>query len=160
MPAITALLHTRNDFLRLGRALETLHPCDEILVVDHGSTDGTSALARDYGATVVNARTADLPAAYPRMVHSPWLLCLLPCETLSEALAASLFEWKLYPPNDTLAATAWSVAVREETANGWVEAEAVTRFVPRNWVGWEGTLPTSRGPTRLFDGYLLRFRMP
>jgi len=160
MPRITALLHTCNDFLRLGRALETLHPCDEILVVDHGSTDGTSALARDYGATVVKARTADLPAAYPRMAHSPWLLCLLPCETLSEALEASLFEWKLRPLDNTLAPTAWSVAVREETADGWAEAGAVTRFVPRNWAGWEGTLPTSRGSARLLDGYLLRFRMP
>jgi len=160
MPSITALLHTCNDILRLGRALETLRPCDEILVVDHGSTDGTSALARDYGATVVNAGTVDSPAAYPRMAHSPWLLCLLPCETLSEALEASLFEWKLHPLDDRLSPTAWSVAVREETAEGWVEAEVVTRFVPRDWAGWEGALPSARGPAPQLDGYLLRFRMP
>ena len=31
MPPITALLHTKNDSLGLGRALETLLPCSEIL---------------------------------------------------------------------------------------------------------------------------------
>jgi hypothetical protein len=33
MPKITALLHTHNDALRLGRALDSLRPCDEVLVI-------------------------------------------------------------------------------------------------------------------------------
>ena len=37
MPPFTALLHTHNDALRLGRALETLFAGSEILIVDHHS---------------------------------------------------------------------------------------------------------------------------
>jgi glycosyltransferase involved in cell wall biosynthesis len=37
MPQLTALIHTHNDELRLGRALESLRPCDELLIFDHGS---------------------------------------------------------------------------------------------------------------------------
>ena len=32
MPKFTALLRTHNDALRLGRALQSLRPCDEVLV--------------------------------------------------------------------------------------------------------------------------------
>ena len=47
MPSITALLHTENDALRLGRALETLYTCDDILIVDYGSRDATVRVARE-----------------------------------------------------------------------------------------------------------------
>ena len=55
MTSITALLHTHNDALRLGRALETVYACDDILIVDHGSEDSTVRVARDYGARVMSA---------------------------------------------------------------------------------------------------------
>ena len=42
MPKTTALLHTHNDALRLGRALDSLRPCDEVLVIDEGSEDDTA----------------------------------------------------------------------------------------------------------------------
>ena len=53
MPRSRQLLHTENDALRLGRLLETLYPCDEILIVDHGSFDATSQVAREYGARII-----------------------------------------------------------------------------------------------------------
>jgi glycosyltransferase involved in cell wall biosynthesis len=55
MPPITALLHTRNDALRLGRALEMLLPCAEILIVDHDSGDATHRIAHQYGARIIGA---------------------------------------------------------------------------------------------------------
>src|SRR3954462_3857288 len=95
MPTITALLHTHNDALRLGRALEMLFPCDEIVVIDHGSDDGTSVIAREYGARVLSVK-AELPRDVPylQIVHREWILALDPRESVTEALAASLFEWK------------------------------------------------------------------
>ena len=67
MPPITALLHTKNDGLRLGRALEMLLPCAEILIVDHHSADATRRIAREYGARIV---TADASPA--RITTSSW----------------------------------------------------------------------------------------
>jgi glycosyltransferase involved in cell wall biosynthesis len=59
MPPLTALLHTTNDALRLGRALETLLPCAELLIVDHHSTDATLRVARAYGARILPAEASD-----------------------------------------------------------------------------------------------------
>ena len=52
MPPIAAILHTSNDARTLGRALESLRSCDELLVMDHGSSDDTRKIAREYGARV------------------------------------------------------------------------------------------------------------
>ena len=41
MPKISALIHAHNDGLRIGRAVESLRCCDQVLVVDHDSTDDT-----------------------------------------------------------------------------------------------------------------------
>ncbi len=78
MPPITALLHTKNDALRLGRALEMLLPCSEILIVDHHSTDATSRIARAYGARVVEADSQAPAHHYLHLAGHDWILCREP----------------------------------------------------------------------------------
>ncbi len=160
MPPITAMLHTCNDAPRLGRALESLRPCDEILVVDHGSCDATVRIAREYGAQIQSALPDSNPATPLTSARFDWVLCLLPSESLTEALEASLFEWKLSPALDVASVPACSAVVREETANGWREARPSTRLVPRDWSQWEGNLPREASHARLLEGHLLRFRRP
>ena len=94
MPKITALIHTRNDALRLGRALESLRPCDEVLVVDDASDDDTVKVAHQYGAYVKTAIPGVTPGAYAMDASYDWVLCIEPNEALSEGLEASLIEWK------------------------------------------------------------------
>lgn len=94
MTSITVLLHTFNHALQLGRALETLYPCDEILIVDHHSQDATLHIAREYGARILQASSNCTPDQYWRRASFDWILCLQPDESLTEALAASLYEWK------------------------------------------------------------------
>jgi hypothetical protein len=159
MPALTAVLHTDNDALRLGRALETLYPCDEIVVVDHGSQDGTLRIAGEYGARVMAAtRAASLPQLLAG-ANAGWIFCLDPRESLTEGLAASLFEWKseLVPAGSAI----FSVFVREETPEGWVEnPSAQTRLVPANWSRWHGHLPVNDPSAVALEGELLRFVLP
>ena len=160
MPPITAILHTFNDAPRLARALETLHPCDEVLVVDHGSTDATLQVAKQHSAGVIHAGPHDPPEKHAAAARHEWILCLLPSESLSEGLQASLYEWKLYAPDDVHHVTACSMHVRLETDRGWVEHPPSTRLVPRNWNPWKGNLPAEDRRSMLLQGDLLRFSRP
>lgn len=159
MSSITALLHTRNDALRLGRALETLYACDDILIIDHGSHDATLRVARDYGAKVIGATHGHSVELYARSAPPGWVLCLDPCESLTEKLAASLFEWK--SESWHARAEAFSVFLREETAQGWLEIPAAqTRLVPQNWKFWNGRFPSPEPSAMALEGEILHFAFP
>lgn len=156
MPTITALLHTYNDGLRLGRSLEMLFPCDEIVIIDHGSDDGTAAVAREYGARMT-AQSERL--SYPSLVRGEWIFSLDPRESITEALAASLFEWKVeaIPAN----VRAFSVYRREETIEGWIQNPvAQTRLVRADWNRWAGKFPEPDASAVALEGELLRFLFP
>ncbi len=173
MASLTALLHTENDALRLGRALETLYACDQIVVVDHGSSDSTTRIAREYGATVLSANPGASPPDYlrargPRAAtsisanSSDWILCLDPRESMTEKLAASLFEWKSEPGHNQASANpAFSFFLREETPQGWVDVPfPQTRLVPHTWKSWKGNFPAQEPSAITLEGELLRFVFP
>lgn len=53
-PRITGVVHTRNEEKNIARALRSLAPmCDELLVADMGSTDRTRLIAEEFGARVL-----------------------------------------------------------------------------------------------------------
>ncbi len=169
MPKITALIHTHNDAERIARVLESLRACDEVLVIDHGSSDDTAKIARDHGATVKEGVPGVNPGVYAMDARHDWILCVLPTESVGEGLEASLFEWKRaerHRPNDkdkeeaSAFAPAFSVHVREETGNGWKELPPETRLVNRRQINWPGHLPAPDPRAELLEGYLLRFGSP
>ena len=164
MPLITAVLHTENDALRLGRCLETLYPCDHIVIIDHASRDATVQVARDYGARVITPAPGATPGVYLRSAIpaaiAGWILSLDPRESLTEGLAASLFEWKSQSA-PSVDPSPCSVFLREETAQGWVELPtAQTRLVPALWNRWNGNIPTHDPSSFALEGELLRFVFP
>jgi glycosyltransferase involved in cell wall biosynthesis len=159
MPPITALLHTANDSLRLGRALEMLLPCSEIVVVDHRSSDDTRRIARQYGARVVSADDHAPANHYLDMAHTEWILCMKPHESITENLQASLFEWSALP--GSAVAGGYSVFVREQTGENWLELPAPeTRLIPSGWSLWRGGLPVHEPSAIALEGRLLRFSLP
>jgi hypothetical protein len=164
MPPITALLHTTNDALRVGRTLETLLPCAEILIVDHHSRDSTQRIAREYGARIVSAENHQAASQYLAMARHNWILCIDPWECITEGLQASLFEWTVRASPESIgagSALAYSLLVRKQTGEGWHELSAPeTRLVPRTWTRWAGHLPASASFPILLEGELLRFNLP
>jgi glycosyltransferase involved in cell wall biosynthesis len=52
MPQLSAIIITRNEAANIGACLDTLAFCDERIVVDCGSSDGTVNIARGKGARV------------------------------------------------------------------------------------------------------------
>lgn len=90
---ISATLITRNEEVNLRRALASLAFCDEIVVVDSGSTDGTVALTQELGARVLHrdwTGYADQKNYAAEQAAHDWILSLDADEEVSSELAASI----------------------------------------------------------------------
>jgi glycosyltransferase involved in cell wall biosynthesis len=157
MPKITALIHTMNDDPRIGRTLDSLRACDQVLVIDHGSTDHTEKVARDHGATIKKGIAGVDYGTYAVDASHDWVLCLCANEAIGEELEASLFEWKDQDHDDE---TGFNIRVREEKDGAWKVGDPVTRLVNREKMNWTGDLPPN---TTVFDeikGWILRLGEP
>lgn len=75
--SISSIVIAKNEEARLGECLKALSWCDEIIVVDNGSTDGTAEIAQAAGARVVSLKDGDFSAlrnAGKRSATREWLL--------------------------------------------------------------------------------------
>lgn len=90
---LSAILITYNEADRLAKSLAPLGFCDEIIVVDSGSTDGTEALAEHLGAKVIH-RPFDgygpQKAFAVAQARNDWVLCLDADEYLTPELAENI----------------------------------------------------------------------
>lgn len=155
MPKITAVLHTHNDALRLGRALDSLRPCDEVVIIDESSEDGTVRVAQEHGARVESAIPGVTPGAYVMDATHPWILIVRPDEALSDDLEASLQEWKQREPNNGVAC--YKVSIREQKEDRWEQGQPAVRLVNRELVNWVGEMPPNQTCETTLQGDLLRF---
>ena len=98
---ISATIITCNEERRIARSIESLRCCDEIVVVDSGSTDRTVEIARQLGATVIESpwpgysKQKNLAAA---RASNDWILSLDADEALSEALEAEIWQLRKSGP--------------------------------------------------------------
>jgi hypothetical protein len=157
MPKISAIIHTRNDAPRLGRLLETLRPCDQVLIIDDSDDESVEKVAHEHGAAVRKCIPGVTPGAYSMDAVHEWILCLLPNESLSEGLEASLFSWK---EGDRKREDVFSMAIREEREGQWSELPSEVRLINRCCVNWTGKLPPNLEGSFVLPGHLLRFDQP
>lgn len=90
---LSAVLITRDAASQLGPCLESLAFCDEIVVVDSGSTDSTQDLARRHGARVIDQPWLGFGPQKQFAVEQArhdWVLCIDADERVSEPLRASI----------------------------------------------------------------------
>jgi glycosyltransferase involved in cell wall biosynthesis len=151
---ISALIHTYNNERTLGRTLESLHAVDEIVVVDHQSTDKTVKVAKQYGSRVIKAVAGVDRGAYTVDCKYDWILCVLPNETMSEALEASIFEWKRGGPFD---GNGFLVNLRKQSGDDWQPLGPQMRIADRNKINWQDLFPSPTGKVHELGGDLLRF---
>jgi glycosyltransferase involved in cell wall biosynthesis len=90
---LSACIITLNEADRIGDCLESLAFCDEIVVVDSGSSDGTRELAAARGARVIEhpfgGYRAQKDFAVRQAAHD-WVLCLDADERVTPRLRASV----------------------------------------------------------------------
>lgn len=98
---ITATIITLNEERNIARSIESLRCCDEILILDSGSTDRTVELADKLGARVIEAGWRGFAGqknwAAEQASHD-WILSLDADEALSESLEAEVLALKKTGP--------------------------------------------------------------
>ena len=98
---ISATIITFNEERNIARAMESLRCCDEIVVVDSGSTDRTAEIAERLGARILDspwpgyARQKNLAAEH---ASNDWILSVDADEALSEALEGEIWQIKKNGP--------------------------------------------------------------
>jgi glycosyltransferase involved in cell wall biosynthesis len=102
MNRLSVCIIAQNEEDNLPRLLESVQPvADEIIVVDGGSTDGTSEIARQFGAKVfTRAYTdqSDQKNYAATLASHDWIFILDADEEISEALKQSVRDWKQRQP--------------------------------------------------------------
>jgi glycosyltransferase involved in cell wall biosynthesis len=98
---ITATIIALNEERNIARAIESLRCCDEILLMDSGSTDRTVEIAQKLGARVIESpwpgysKQKNLAAA---QAANDWILSLDADEALSEALEGEIWQLRKNGP--------------------------------------------------------------
>ena len=92
-PPLSAVIITRNAASQLSECLESLDFCDEILVVDSGSEDGSVELARACGARVIESEWRGFGPqkrfAVEQAAHD-WVLCVDADERVTPELRSAI----------------------------------------------------------------------
>ena len=142
---LTGIIITKNEIHHIREAVANLQEvCDEVLIVDSGSTDGTRDAAAEAGA-VVHSREWTGYRDQRNYAHTlaahDWVLVLDADERLSPELIEGIREWKSRPLKKHCAA----VAVRRKLffmgkwfRSNFLSCEWKTRIYNRNkgvWVG-------------------------
>lgn len=165
MNRLSACLITLNEEHNLARALNSLEGiADEIVIVDCGSRDRTLAIAKEYGAKIVEntwKNFAEQKNVASRAASNDWILSLDADEELSPELRKTLMAWKEREPEFAVyefARRAWYLGdwIRH---SGWYP-DRQRRVYRRDAVQFAGIVHESlkfEGPAGYLDGDLLHY---
>ncbi len=139
---ISATIIAYNEERNIARAIESLRCCDEILVIDSGSSDRTCGIAANLGARVMESPWlgyAGQKNFASAQAANDWILSIDADEALSEALEAEIWRLKKNGPGHdgyTVPRLAQYLG-RWIYHSGWHPDRKVRLFDRRkaNWVG-------------------------
>jgi glycosyltransferase involved in cell wall biosynthesis len=153
--ALSAAVICLNEAACIGKCLESLRDCAEIVVVDSGSTDATPAIVDDFAARGSPIRLIHQPwLGYARqkqfaldLTTRPWVLSVDADEWLDEDLRASLPRLMAAPES----VAGWKVR-RSLTLYGqakpvsrWTRPEHILRLVRRGRARFDPALIVHEG---------------
>jgi len=162
-PAISACIVACDEEDRLGACLDSLGWCEEILLVDSHSRDGTRELARDRGAKVIErdwpGHVAQKEFAVRNAAHD-WVFCIDADERVSPELAREI---EALRAGGFAGAAGYEVPRVSRYLGRWIRhgtwyPDWKLRLFDRRRGGWGGRNPHDRvsveGPVRRLAGEL------
>ena len=152
---LSACVIAMNEADRIGPCLESLAFCDEIVVLDSGSTDGTQDLCRAAGARVIETDWPGWVAQKRRAVETAendWVLCLDADERVDADLRAHIEGLRSRALADPAAPRAYEMTRKVFYLGRWIKhggwyPEWRTRLFDRRAASWGGVDPHDRVET-------------
>lgn len=161
-PLLSAIMIVKNEEKNLPRCLKSLQGvCDEICVVDTGSTDRTVEIAKEFGAKVSifswNGNESDARNVSARMATGCWMFTVDADEEISKELAEEL-RMKLPMVETECGIQSLSVIWRNHYGDGSTSQTRITR-ITRNFEDFEfdgniHPVANYRSPVLALKGFL------
>jgi glycosyltransferase involved in cell wall biosynthesis len=164
VPTVSAVIITKNEAINIADCLDSVAFCDEVIVVDSGSTDGTIELAQAKGARVVHR---DFDGFGPQfnyaasLATSDWILSVDADERITPPLAAQIKDAMAHGKADGYELPRLSsFCGREMWHSGWYP-DFVLRLWKRGRARWNDVLvhprPTCDGPVEKLSEHLIHY---
>jgi len=163
MNKISGIIIARNEEEMIGEALDSLDFCDEIILVDNGSTDKTKEIAEKKGAKIFEIQTNDFSQLRNfglSKAGSDWVLYLDADERINDELKDAIK--KVIAENPETSAFLLKRKNYYFGKHEWPYIEKMERlFKKEKLKGWQGKLhesPIFEGETgRIDNGFILHF---
>jgi glycosyltransferase involved in cell wall biosynthesis len=166
MPGLTGTIITFNEEAHIAEAIASLSGCDEVLVVDSGSTDRTRDIARALGARVIEREwpgySKQKNFAAEQALNN-WIFSIDADERVSIELANEIVRWKR---SEQAGASACSIPRRAFYLGRWIKhsgwyPDRKIRLYDRRHCRWEGDFVHEwlkvDGAVGAFHGDILHF---
>jgi glycosyltransferase involved in cell wall biosynthesis len=142
---LSGMVIAKNEAKRIGACLDSLSFCDELLVIDSGSTDGTLEIANRMGARVIERPFAgmnDQKDFGRQQAQGKWVLNLDADEVVTGELRAEI----LALLDDAHAKPAYRIPFRNHFRNAWVRRcgyypDPHVRLIQRERAYWDAKVP-------------------
>lgn len=160
MNKISAVIIAKNEEKLIGNALDSLKFCDEIIVIDNGSSDKTKKIAEKYNAKIFDTDTSDFSKMRSlglEKASNDWILYLDADEKISDELQKNIKQTLLENPQYS----AYKLKRKNYYLgkNEWPYIEKLERFFKKeNLKGWHGELhesPIIEGKIGELNGFLI-----
>ena len=165
MSGLSAVVITRNEERNIERCLKSLSFCDEIIVVDSGSTDRTGEIAKQFTKNVVSRAWtgyADQKNYGVSLATGEWVLSVDADEEITDELRSEITQLQRNPNG----ASAYSIPRRTLYSGRWIRhggwyPNRLVRLFKRDdgkWIGeeiherWE-----SKGDTKALSGHIQHY---
>ncbi|MCL4208847.1 glycosyltransferase family 2 protein [Patescibacteria group bacterium] len=145
--SITAIIIAKNEEKMIANCIESLRWCNEVIVIDNGSTDTTAALAEKLGARVVSFSSQDFSKVRNeglKRSKTDWIMYVDADERVTSALAREILVTIETNNVNAISMHRQNFCYGYEFSNGGWDDDLVTRVFKRESLSeWQGKIHES-----------------